>query len=190
MEEKPRDSQEIITKNLGKIMALNVFLMAIGAALVYFLTFTSFLGIVTVEPANMAGFWSSWTPPDPDLNLFYSAEGPIWVLLKSTSMLLSVILIVESVMVLLIRRINLPLHKSLREPGTWIFVIFLGLIYLAHYLLMYVPLVNEILSTAGLNFFLIPLTAYDWLICILLSIPPILGVELYKWRFRQQDIDV
>ena len=84
----------------------------------------------------------------------------------------------------------IPLNKSLREPGTWIFVIFLGLIYLAHYLLMYVPIVNEILATYGLNFYLIPLTAYDWMICILLSLPAIIGVELYKWRFRKRDIDL
>ncbi|MFW9844685.1 MAG: cation transporting ATPase C-terminal domain-containing protein, partial [Candidatus Thorarchaeota archaeon] len=94
------------------------------------------------------------------------------------------------VMVLLIRRINLPLHKSLREPGTWIFVIFLGLIYLAHYLLMYVPTVNDILSTAGLDFFIIPLSAFDWLICFLLALPAIIGVELYKWYFRKNDIDL
>jgi Ca2+-transporting ATPase len=190
MEDKPRDSQELITRNLGKIMALNAILMAIGAALVYFLTYTQFMGIVTISPENMSGFWESWVPLDPTQADFYTVEGPIWIVLKSTTMLLSVILIVESTIVLSIRRINMPLHKSIREPGTWIYVILLGLIYLAHYLLMYVPLVNEILSTYGLNFFIIPLTAYDWLICILLSIPAILGVELYKWRFRTQDIDL
>ena len=177
MEDKPRDSQEIITRNLGKMMILNVILMAIGAALVYFLTITQFMGIVTVTTENMSGFWA--TVGDPD-----------WILLKSTTMLLSVILIVESVMVLLIRRINLPLHKSLREPGTWIFVIFLGLIYLAHYLLMYVPMVNEILFDYGLNFYLIPLTVFDWIICILLALPAIIGVELYKLYFRKNDVDL
>ena len=49
MEDKPRDSQEIITRNMGKIMALNVALMAIGAALVYFLTYTAYLGLVSGE---------------------------------------------------------------------------------------------------------------------------------------------
>jgi len=177
MEEKPRDSQELITRNMGKLMILNVILMAIGAAIVYFLSFTEFMGIVTVTSENMSGFW-------------VSLENPNWILLKSTTMLLTVILIVESTLVLLIRRINIPLHKSLREPGTWIFVIFLGLIYLAHLLLMYVPLVNEILSTSNLVFYLIPLTAFDWMICILFALPAIIGVELYKWNFRRNDIDL
>ena len=180
MEDKPRDSQELITRNLGKIMALNVILMAFGAATVYYLTLSGYLGIAGLNASNIGGFWSG----------IYVPEDPIWVLFKATTMLLSVMLIVESTIVLLIRRINMPIHKSLREPGTWIFVIFLGLIYLAHYLLMYVPIVNEILSTYGLNFYLIPLTAYDWIICILFSLPAIIGVELYKWRFRKRDIDL
>lgn len=191
MEEKPRDSEEIITRNLGKVMGVNILLMVIGAVIVYFLTFTGYLGIVQVTPENNSGFWETYVPPVTDTaNPFYDGGGPIWVLLKSTSMLLSVILIVESVMVLLIRRINLPLHKSIREPGTWIFAIFLGLIYLAHLLLMYVPVVNEILSSVGLNFYIIPLTLYDWLICVLLSLPTILGVEICKQRFRKKGIDL
>ena len=180
MEDKPRDSQEIITRNLSKIMGLNVILMAFGAAVVYFLTFTGYLGIVTITPTNMSGFWSQ----------FYAPSDSAWYLLKATSMLLSVILIVESTIVLLIRRINMPLHKSLREPGTWIFVLLLGLIYLAHLLLMYVPLVNEILYTYGLDFYIIPLTPYDWIICILLAFPTIIGVELYKRYFRKRDVDL
>ena len=180
MEDKPRDSQEIITRNLGKIMALNVILMAFGAATVYYLTLTGYLGIVELNPTNIGGFWAD----------LYVPEDPIWILFKSTSMLLSVILIVESTIVLLIRRINMPLHKSLREPGTWIFVLLLGLIYTAHYLLMYVPLVNEILNAYGLNFYIIPLTSYDWLVCILLALPAIIGVELYKRHFRKREIDL
>ncbi|MFW9960820.1 MAG: cation-translocating P-type ATPase [Candidatus Thorarchaeota archaeon] len=191
MEDMPRDSEEIITRNLAKIMGVNVILMVFGASLVYFLTFTSYLGIVQVTPENMSGFWEVFRPaPTDTANPFYDPTGPLWVLLKSTTMLLSVILIVESVMVLLIRRINLPLQKSLREPGTWIFVILLGLIYIAHFLLMYVPQVNEILSAFRLNFYIIPLTIYDWIICILMSLPAILGVEFYKQRFRKKDIDL
>ncbi|MFW9892265.1 MAG: cation transporting ATPase C-terminal domain-containing protein, partial [Candidatus Thorarchaeota archaeon] len=124
----------------------------------------------------------------PENNLgFY---GPIDSVFKATVMLLSVILIVESTMVLIIRRINLPLSKSLREPGTWIFVILLGLIYLAHFLLMYVPLVQQILSDFSLNFYFAPLTLYDWALVILASLPAIVGMELYKRRFRRKDIDL
>ncbi|MHA2115527.1 MAG: cation-translocating P-type ATPase [Candidatus Thorarchaeota archaeon] len=173
MEDKPRDSQEIITRNLGKFMALNVFLMTIGAAAVYALTITGWGGIVRMDPANDLGFY-----------------GPIDPVFKATVMLLTVILLVESTMVLIIRRINMPLSKSLREPGTWIFFVLLGLIYLAHLLLMYVPLAQEILSPYGLDFFFAPLTINDWVVCIAASIPAIGGMEWYKRRFRRKGIDL
>jgi Ca2+-transporting ATPase len=173
MEDQPRDSQEIITRNLGKFMILNVFLMTIGAAAVYWLTLTGWGGIVPIYEANNLGYYGAINEP-----------------FKATVMLLSVILIVESTLVLIIRRINMPLSQSIREPGTWIFVILIGLIYLAHYLLMYVPLVQEILAGFGLDFFFAPLTINDWIVCIIASIPAIGGMEWYKRRFRRRNIDL
>ncbi len=173
MEDKPRDSQALITRNLGKFMALNVILMTIGAASVFMLTLTGWGGIVDVYADNNLGFYGTIDAP-----------------YKANVMLLSVILLVESTIVLSIRRINMPLHKSIREPGTWIFVVLLGLIYIAHFLLMYVPLAQEILSVYSLHFYFAPLTSYDWLIVILGALPAIIGVELYKWRFRNRDVDL
>jgi Ca2+-transporting ATPase len=176
MEDKPRDSQALITRNLGKFMALNVILMTIGAAIIYMMTLTS---IVDVVPENLTGY--------------YSTIGEFLVPLnqaKATTMLLSVILLVESTIVLSIRRINMPITRSIREPGTWIFVFLLGLIYLAHYLLMYVPLTQVILAPYGLHFYFMPLSSFDWLIVLLGSLPSIVGVELYKWYFRKKDVDL
>ena len=173
MEDKPRDSQALITRNLGKFMVMNVILMTIGAAAVYMLTLTGWGGVVVVTPENNLGFYGAIDAP-----------------YKATVMLLSVILLVESTIVLSIRRINMPIQKSIREPGTWIFVFLLGLIYLAHYLLMYVPLAQEILAPYGLHFYFAPLTGYDWLIVLLGALPSIVGVELYKWHFRKRDIDL
>jgi Ca2+-transporting ATPase len=176
MEDKPRDSQALITRNLGKFMALNVILMTIGAAIIYMMTLTS---IVVVVPENLTGY--------------YSTIGEFLVPLnqaKATTMLLSVILLVESTIVFSIRRINMPITRSIREPGTWIFVFLLGLIYLAHYLLMYVPLAQEILAPYGLHFYFMPLTSFDWSIVLLGSLPSIVGVELYKWYFRKKDVDL
>ncbi|MFX1605733.1 MAG: cation-translocating P-type ATPase [Promethearchaeota archaeon] len=181
MEDKPRDSQALITRNLGKFMALNVILMTIGAAAVYMLTLTGWNGVVEIYPENLTGFYTDFATIT-DFNSFIEA--------KAVVMLLSVILLVESTIVLSIRRINLPIQQSIREPGTWIFVFLLGLIYLAHYLLMYVPLVQEILSAYGLNFHFMPLSNFDWFIVLLGSLPAIVGVELYKWRFRKRNIDL
>jgi Ca2+-transporting ATPase len=180
MEDKPRDSQALITRNLGKFMALNVILMTIGAAAVYMLTLTGWEGIVEMNPGNLTGYYGDFSTVAP-LTLIEA---------KAIVMLLSVILLVESTIVLSIRRINMPIQRSIREPGTWIYVFLLGLIYLAHYLLMYVPLAQTILAPYGLDFYFMPLNRFDWLIVLLGSLPAIIGVELYKWRFRSKDIDL
>ena len=183
MEEKPRDSQEIITNKLARYMALNVALMAIGAGTVFILTYTEWLGIVTLVPENVAGFFSAWIDP---------IEGPyvISASTKATVMLLTVILFVESSMAFQIRRINMPPGKSLRESGLIIFICLIGLIYIAHLLLMYVPLAQEILAPAGLLFYFIPLTAYDWIICVLGALPAIVGMELYKYHLRKRVVEL
>lgn len=177
MEEKPRDSQEIITDRLARYMALNVALMAIGAGVVYFLTYTEWMGIVTLTADNVAGFFST----EPYV---------ITAATKATIMLLTVILLVESAMAFQIRRINMSPGKSLRESGLIIFIFLIGLIYLAHLLLMYVPLAQEILAPLGLLFYFIPLTTYDWIICILGALPAILGMELYKRSLRNRKVEL
>ncbi len=171
MDEKPRDSEEIITRPLAKYMALNVVLMAFGAGMAYFLTFTGWLGIVGIYPENMVGFYSLVDRP-----------------MKATVMMLTVILLLESTIVLIIRRINMPLSQSLREPGTYRYVILLGLIYIAHLGLMYLYPAQEILDSYGLRFFFVPLTWYDWLVCIILALPAIVGMELYKRKLRRDNI--
>ena len=176
MEEKPRDSEEIITKPLGRFMALNVFLMAAGAAAVYALTLTGWFNLIPLFPENIGGFYSTY----PGFTIDSST--------KATVMLLTVILLVESTVVFIIRRINMPVTKGIREPGLIRYIFLIGLIYLAHYLLMYVPLAQEILAPYGLHFYFIPLTAFDWVICILAALPAILGMELYKKRLRSRDV--
>ncbi|MFW9885203.1 MAG: cation-translocating P-type ATPase [Candidatus Thorarchaeota archaeon] len=180
MEEKPRDSEEIIPRPLARFMAFNVVLMVFGAAMVYMLTLTGWWGIISVVPENLTGYYGSTG---------FTAGLPLEAA-KAAVMMLSVILLVESTIVLSIRRINMGIGKSLREPGTYRYAIFLGLIYLAHYLLMYVPLAQEILSPFGLNFYFMPLTVIDWLIVLLFSLPAIAGVELYKRRLRKKGINL
>lgn len=181
MEEKPRDSEDIITKRLAKFMALGITLMVIGTSIVLFLAFTGWGGIVTIVPENLSGYYN-----------YSSVLPPEWTLqtAKATTMLLIILLIFESSLVLIIRRINLPLHKGLAEPGIIRYVILIGLIVIAFLGLMYVPLAQEILLTAipGFEFHFIPLSAFDWLLCILAVAPALAGLELYKAYMRRKGI--
>ena len=182
MEEKPRDSEEIITRPMARFMAINVVLMVIGATAVFFLTLTGWFNIVPMFEENIGGFYATWIDPSTSLPFVIDSR------VKAVVMLLTVILLVESIMVLSIRRINMPLSRSLREPGTIRFVPLLGLIYLAHFLLMYAPIAQEILDIVNFQFYFIPLTLYDWLICIVCALPAIAGMELYKKGLRKKGI--
>lgn len=182
MEEKPRDSEDIITKPMAHFMALNVVLMVIGAVTVFFITLTGWMNVVPLFEENIGGFYASWIDPSTGLPFVINAR------VKAVVMLLTVILLVESTMVLSIRRINMPITQSLREPGTIRYVPLLGLIYLAHFLLMYVPLAQGILDIVNFQFFFIPLTLYDWIICLLCALPAIVGMELYKHYLRNRNI--
>jgi len=51
-----------------------------------------------------------------------------------------------------------------------------------------VPIVQEILAGVNLNFYFMPLTVVDWIICILCALPAILGMELYKRYLRDNDV--
>ncbi|MFW9849327.1 MAG: cation-translocating P-type ATPase, partial [Candidatus Thorarchaeota archaeon] len=179
MEEKPRDSEDIITRQLAKFMAIGVVLMVLGAALVYWLGYTSFNDYVTVVPENLTGFYNETS---------HLPDGWNPQIMKATTMLLIVILIVESMLVLVIRRINLPFHKSASEPGWIRFFILLGLIFLANLLLLYVPDVQDILSGIGLDFYFVPLTLYDWIIVLMGAFPAIIGMEAYKRYLRRRDV--
>ncbi|MHA2433480.1 MAG: cation transporting ATPase C-terminal domain-containing protein, partial [Candidatus Thorarchaeota archaeon] len=139
--------------------------------------------IIPLFPENIGGFYSGYVHP---------TNGPfeITAVTKAAVMLLTVILLVESTVVFIIRRINMPVTKGIREPGLIRYIFLIGLIYLAHYLLMYVPLAQEILAPYGLHFFFIPLTMYDWFICILAALPAILGMELYKKRLRSKGVSL
>jgi magnesium-transporting ATPase (P-type) len=178
MEDKPRDSEEIITRPLAVYMIINVILMTIGAVLLYFLTLTEWNNIIQVVPENLTGYFPNEAPFEDGISIQAA---------KASVMMLSVILIIESSLVLIIRRINIPLHESLKEPGTNRFSLLIGLICLAHILLMYIPDVQAMLHSLTLSFYFIPLTIYDWMMCFIFSLPAILGMELYKYILRKRD---
>jgi Ca2+-transporting ATPase len=184
MEDKPRDSEEIITHKLAKFMGLSIVLMTIGAAIVYGLTYSGWGNIIPLFAENQAGFYADWI--DPITNEPFAITSAV----KATVMLLTILLLIESSMVLVIRRINLPLIDGIREPGIWRYAVLLGLIYLAHLLLMYVPIAQAILAPLGLHFYFIPLTTYDWIICILAAAPAIIGMEIYKKYLRMNDVSL
>ncbi len=182
MEEKPRDSEDIITRRLAVLMGVGVFLMVIGTSIVYALAFNAQPGDpLALVPENLTGYYSQ----EAQLPFGWDLQ-----IAKATTMLLTMILIFESTLVLIIRRVNLPFHKSVSEPGIIRYVVLLGLIIMAFLLLMYNPLAQEILVGAlpGFEFYFLPLTYFDWFIAFMATLPALIGLEVYKAYCRRKGI--
>lgn len=165
MEEKPRDTEAIITGRLGGYLLLNAFLIFIGAACAYYFSTAALLpGSTHLEP--------------------FSPEA----VEKALMMTILVLLFAESLMILSIRRINQSMLRSIRYESSWLIYALIGLVFLMLIGLMYVPEVTLILANFGIDFQIVPLVPFDWLIAFLLASPAIFGMELVKWGCRKRGI--
>jgi Ca2+-transporting ATPase len=165
MEEKPRDTESIITKWLGVYLLLNAFLIFLGATCAFYFTFTAVLpGSTLLEPNGPDAFF------------------------KGLTMTIAVLLFAESLMILSIRRINQSMWRSIRFESYWLIYVLIGLVFLMFTGLMYIPEVNIILASLGIEFQFVPLSAVDWLITFLLAAPAVFGMEAVKWVCRKRGI--
>ncbi|MHA1917466.1 MAG: cation-translocating P-type ATPase [Candidatus Ranarchaeia archaeon] len=169
MQEKPRDSEEIIDKKSMKLLVFHSFTMALSLVGVYIFVFLFF----PVFPENSLGIVS--------LTVTLNQQ-------KARTMGMAVILIVEAFAVLSIRRPNKSVVDSFRNEFFWLFPVMIGLVFTGFSLLIYQPLFQLFFSGFEIVFEWIFLTYLDWLVIILFSLPGVLGVELYKWRARKKNV--
>ncbi len=165
MEEKPRNTESIITKRLGIYLILNALLIFIGAATAFYFTNAALLpGSNFLEP--------------------YSSVATQ----KALIMTIGVLLFAESLMILSIRRINQSIVRSIRHESYWLIYVLISLVFLMFAGLMYFPEVNVFLASLGIDFQFVPLSVLDWLVAFLLAVPAILGMEIVKWACRRHRI--
>ncbi|MFX1475286.1 MAG: HAD-IC family P-type ATPase, partial [Promethearchaeota archaeon] len=172
MQERPRNTEAIINRQLAGYLILNAILISIGVAIAYFFTWGSILpGSTYLIPFSDDAFQ------------------------KAQMMAITVLLFAETFMILSIRRINQPLTRSIRRESYWLIYALVGLVFLMHWGLMYVPLMYPIDVPFGglLGYILglfeyVTLNAFDWLIAFALALPAIVGMELVKWGSRKRGI--
>jgi Ca2+-transporting ATPase len=172
MQETPRNTESIINRQLAVYLIINAILISVGVAIAYFFT------------------WGSILPGSTHLAPFTTES-----LQKAQMMSITVLLFAETFMILSIRRINQPLTRSIRRESYWLIYGLMGLVFLMHWGLMYVPLMYPIDVPFGglLGYILglfeyIALSSFDWLIAISLALPAIVGMELVKWASRKRGI--
>ncbi|MBY9007352.1 MAG: cation-transporting P-type ATPase [Candidatus Lokiarchaeota archaeon] len=174
MKEKPRDSEEILSKKTLLLMIAFGILLSTCMIITYFLCYS---GIYPVTPENYAfGVATGYFDP-----LLYKET-------KALTMLMLTLFFCENFLVWQIRRPNKSLFKSLKEDRTKFLIftpLFLFLIFAA---LMYIPDVQLTLEKFGFPFRFMMLTGMDWLVCILISSICILSFEIIKYIARKKNI--
>ena len=189
MKEKPRDSEEILSKNILILLFIFGFLLATSMVIVYYITFS---GIYPVFPENIIpGYLYS----DETIPLFpaeiYDISADINVIRsvgKTLTMMMCTLFFCESFLVFQIRRPNKSLIRSLIEDRTKFMFVLIGLLFFVFIALLYIPGVQITLANWGINFMFMFLTGLDWLVCFMISLICIISFEIVKFVARKKNI--
>ncbi|MFX1477668.1 MAG: cation-translocating P-type ATPase [Promethearchaeota archaeon] len=180
MNEPPRDEEQILNKNMWIMLLIQAFLMGLGLVLALQLTLG---GIIPLNEYNINPTLS-YIPVSTDITELTS--------MKARTMFITTLYIVETNFIWTIRRPNKPLYKSLKEEfnrSLFIICIFTLVLHILFICFSY-PVNHYVNDVFGLNFQInfMFLSATDWLLCILLAIPGIFGIEIFKWYARKRNI--
>ncbi|MFX1531784.1 MAG: cation-translocating P-type ATPase [Promethearchaeota archaeon] len=180
MQESPRDEEQILNKNMWIMLLIQAFLMGIG--LVFALQFT----LWEIIPLNEWNLNPQISYIDP-----FSSHSEL-VAQKARTMFITTIYIVETNFIWTFRRPNKSFYRSIKEELSFsllficlftlaLHVLFICFSYSVNYY------INEVSGfNLQLNFMF--LSGTDWLICILLALPGIFGIEIYKNMARKRNV--
>ena len=180
MNEKPRDSEEILSKNVVFLMVGYGILLAISMCFVYFLCITEAYSVTAFNISNV--------------NFPYFGESmELQIQGKTLTMLMVTLFFCESVLIFQIRRMNKSLVRSLIEDSRiWMYIL-IGVLFAILLSMMYIPGLQNWLAGLKIgdlefNFRFMRLTGLDWLICAGIASICIGGFELVKYIFRKKGI--
>ncbi len=175
MKEPPRNEEELLNRNLWVLLLIQAGLGGLGIFLALLLG-----GIIPLNPWNENPFLS-YTVGFSQLELTQ---------MKARTMFITTIYIFEAFFIWTFRRPNKSAYKSITEelhkP-----LLFICLFALAIHVLLVCfsfsvnTYINDLL---GLNLNFLFLSFDDWLLCILLALPGIIGIEIFKYIARRRNI--
>ncbi|TFG00586.1 MAG: cation-transporting P-type ATPase [Promethearchaeota archaeon] len=178
MKEKPRNSEEILSKKVVYLLIIFGILLTISMLIVYSISIS---GFYPVFEENLIG-------ENMDAYPDFAAMGLNLREVKTLTMLMVVLFFCESFLVFQIRRPNKSLFKSIKEDSTKLMYLITFFLFNILLLLMYVPNVQIVLNLIGVEFNFMFLTAMDWLVCFLISLICIVGFEIVKYIARRNNI--
>jgi len=177
MKEPPRNEEELLNKKLWILLLIQAALGGIGIFLALQL---SLGGIIPLNAWNKNPALS-YTLGFTDLELTH---------MKARTMFITTIYIFEAFFIWTFRRPNKSAYKSITKE-LYKPLLFICLFALAIHVLLVCfsfsvnTAINDLL---GLNLNFLFLSLDDWLICILLALPGIIGIEVFKYIARRRNI--
>ncbi|GAB4307928.1 MAG: calcium-translocating P-type ATPase, SERCA-type [Promethearchaeota archaeon] len=162
MEQKPRNSEEILSRNTFALLLAFGGLLAVSMLAVYFLVMS---GTYPVVPHNLEFgsldpyylYTASTYHLTPTVNVKHA---------KALTMLMTTLFFCESMLAFQIRRPNKGTWRSLKEDKNKYLWSVTALLFGVFFFLMYVPGVQTSLAAVGINFGFMFLTGLDWLVCL------------------------
>jgi len=180
MNNPPRNEEELLNKNLWIFLLIQAFLGGLGLVLALQLTLG---GIVPLNPWNTNSSLSYIPAGATEIDMIY---------MKSRTMFITTIYIFEAFFIWTYRRPNKSLFKSLKEELSYtLLIICLFTLALHALFICFSYAVNYYINDVfGLNLQInfMFLSGTDWVICILLALPGIIGIELFKYIARERKI--
>ena len=180
MNETPRNEEELLNKNLWIFLLIQAILGGLGLVLALQLTTG---GIIPLNTWNTNSSLSYIPAGATNIEMTY---------MKARTMFITTIYLFEAFFIWTFRRPNKSLYKSLKEEISYtLLVICLFTLGLHTLFICFSYSVNYYINDVfGLNLQInfMFLSGTDWLICIMLALPGIVGIELFKYIAREKNI--
>ncbi|MBY9015798.1 MAG: cation-translocating P-type ATPase [Candidatus Lokiarchaeota archaeon] len=180
MKEPPRDEQQLLNKNMWVLLVIAAFLMGIGLVLALQFTLEGFI------PLN------EWNLNPAISYIPFGSTQPELLAQKARTMFITTLYIVETTFIWTFRRPNKSLIKSLKDEFS-LTLLAISLFTLSLHVL-FVFFSNDVNYYVNDEFDLdlqinfLFLSGTDWIICILLALPGLLGIELFKYFARRKNV--
>ncbi len=181
MQEPPRDEEQILNRNMWKMLLFQAFFMGLGLVLVL---------IITLSPLIKLNYWNlnhslSYIEPYTSSDTLLNAQ-------KARTMFMTTLYIAETTFFWTFRRPNKSVLKSF--IGEFSFTLFIVSLFTLtiHFLVVFFSYsvnhtINDVMGLDfQLNFMFLSLS--DWLICAALASIGIIATEIYKFISRKRCI--
>jgi Ca2+-transporting ATPase len=180
MKESPRDEEQLLNRNMWIMLVIQALLMGIGLVLALQLTLG---GLFPLNEWNL----------NPDISYLPIGSTPNELLSqKARTMFITTLFIVETTFIWTFRRPNKSIFKSLKEEFCRsllvisLFTLALHVLFVAFSQTVNYYVNDEFGLDLQINFLF--LSGTDWIICILLALPGIVGIEIFKYIARSKRI--